>query len=203
MKKWDLISSEIVFDTKWYKVRKDVVKTESGKVFDDYFLGAQPDFINLIALFDNGDILVDRQYKHGVGDISLETIGGVIEKDEDPVACAQRELLEETGYRAAAVELLSVVYENPTRTISKTYILIATGLEKVADPKIDYNESDMELIRMPLAEFVDRIKSGEVFCEPAITAVFLACLKLNLISTGVPVKSKRFAYLPLLSRIFK
>jgi ADP-ribose pyrophosphatase len=206
MKKWEILKSELVFDTKWYKVRRDHVRTESGKVFDDYYLGAQPDFVNVVVLFDNGDILVDRQYKHGAGEISLETIAGVIETGEDPVACARRELLEETGYSAENIEVLSVVNENPTRTISKTYILLATGLTKISEPTIDYDESEMELVRMPLVEFISRIQNGEVFCEPAIVSVFLTSLKLGLVRLGMNdslVKKNRFARLPLLSRLFK
>ncbi|MDQ3099165.1 MAG: NUDIX hydrolase [bacterium] len=206
MKKWEVLDSKLVFDTKWYKVRKDHVRTESGKVFDDYYLGAQPDYISLVALFDNGDALVDRQYRHGAGEVSLETIGGVIEPGEDPISCGKRELLEETGYACEDIELLSVINENPTKSISKTYILLATGLKKVGEPKTEYNESEMELLRMPLSEIISRIQSGEVFSEPAIASVFLVSLKLGLLNAPIQdltVKKSRLARLPLLSRLFK
>ncbi len=206
MKKWEVLDSQLVFDTKWYKVRKDHVRTETGKVFDDYYLGAQPDFINLVPVFDNGDILVDRQYKHGAGEISLETIGGVIEKGEDAIDCARRELLEETGYSAENIELLGVVNENPTRTVSKTYVFLATGLFKVEESKLDYDESEMELVRMPLVEFIGRIQQGEVFCEPAIVSVFLTSLKLGLLHVVTPetlARKRRFNCFPLLSRFFR
>ncbi len=204
MKKWEILGSEMVFDSKWYKVRKDHVRTESGKIFDDYYLGAQPDFINLVALFDNGELLLERQYKHGAQEISLETVGGVIEKGEDPITCARRELMEETGYEAENIELLGCVYENPTRTVSKTYLMLATGLKKSGDQKIDYNESEIEFERMPLESFLNKIRDGEIFCEPAISALFFTCMRLGLVNAvTLPQRQRKRDKILRLLRIYK
>jgi 8-oxo-dGTP pyrophosphatase MutT (NUDIX family) len=197
---WKILKSEIVFDSKWFRLRKDHVLTPGGREFDDYFYADLPNFVNIVALFDNGDILVERQYKHAARKVSLETVAGVIDAGERPEETAARELTEETGFIADKMEFLGKVYENPTRTTSATYLFLATGLHENVKQHIDYNESDIALDRMPFTEFLQRIQSGEVFCEPAITAAFFACMKLGLLSQFVPgvAKNSGFPRLPRL-----
>lgn len=85
-----------------------------GRVVDDYYQIRLAEFTVIFAQTTDGKVIVERQYKHGVGKVNLVLPAGVIEDGEDPLAAAQRELLEETGYTSDDWQPLGrfVVHDN-------------------------------------------------------------------------------------------
>src|SRR5688572_12645000 len=101
MEKWKIENSRIVHDASpFLRLRQDKVVLPSGLVIEDYNVVEEPNAVTIFALTAEKELLLVEQYKHGIGEICLEVPGGVMDKSE-PLAEAQRELLEETGYHSS------------------------------------------------------------------------------------------------------
>src|SRR5208337_458342 len=99
IQKWETLSSEVIFEAKqWFRVVKDTVKLPNGRIVDDYYRIEAPEYVLICARSQDGKILIERQYKHGLGKITTTFPAGFVDKDEMPLDAAKRELLEETGY---------------------------------------------------------------------------------------------------------
>ena len=98
-KPWEVISSEYLHRAPWLTVRKDHLVLPNGNHIPSYYILEYPDWVNTIAVTSDGQFVFIRQYRHGLQQTSYELCAGVCEKeDASPLASAQRELLEETGY---------------------------------------------------------------------------------------------------------
>ena len=119
--KWEVLKSTYLLENKWLTVRKDCVKMPSGVVIDDYFVLEYPDWINVIAITQEGLYVIERQYRHGTQSINLELCAGTVEEGETPIEAAQRELLEETGYSGGNWDLFCISSPNPAAMTNRNY----------------------------------------------------------------------------------
>lgn len=113
-----------------------------------------------VLYVENGAVLLVRQYRYAYGESLYELPAGKLEKGEDPMIAAARELEEETGIKAARLELLFVNYPTPGYTNEKIYIYRAYGGENV-EPHLDRGEFlDVEYV--PLKKAKEMLKNGEI-----------------------------------------
>ena len=104
-----LISSEDVYQGKFLKLKKDIVKLPDGnQTFREYLI--HPGAVAIMPILDDGRILLERQFRYPVDSAVLEIPAGKLEVGENPLLCAQRELLEETGYTATTWEFLGRIH---------------------------------------------------------------------------------------------
>jgi ADP-ribose diphosphatase len=135
---------------------------------------------NVVALTKNGDVVLVKQYRHGVCESLLEFPGGVVEDDEDPIEGAKRELLEETGYSSSTLIQVGQFYPNPALQTNTLHCFLALDAEKVGEQNLDAGE-DIEVHLVPLDELVVMTKRGE-FRHGLMTAVlFFALAYMNRI----------------------
>ena len=99
---WKVLFSEYLIKRPWLTVRRDKLQLSTGKIIPEYYVLEYPDWVNVTAITKEGQIVMERQYRHGAGSTNYEIPSGVMEKGETPLEAAQRELLEETGYAAMA-----------------------------------------------------------------------------------------------------
>ena len=97
---WKLLASEyMIRRPPWLTVRHDRLELPNGNVIPDYYVLEYPPWVNIIPITEDGKIVMVTQYRHGIGRILTEIPAGVMEKEDvSPLAAAQRELMEETGY---------------------------------------------------------------------------------------------------------
>lgn len=158
---WPIKSSEQKLDCRIFKVRKDVViNPRNGSPHDMYVL-EQPDWVNVIPLTPEEQVVLVQQWRHGTRSAHLETPGGLMDPNETPTECARRELIEETGYEAGEILNLGTVHPNPAFQSNLQHYVLATNCRKVADLKLDHAE-DIAVRLVPLSDIPRMIESGEI-----------------------------------------
>jgi ADP-ribose pyrophosphatase len=179
IKPWKTLSSQLVFDHKWYKLRRDHVELPSGRVLDDYFVSVRPNVVLTFPVTADNEVIFVRQYKHASGQILLELPGGVIDEDEtEPLEAAKRELLEETGYTSDEVEQVLHVIDNPTKDTNTIYFFVARNVHQVAEQDLDETEA-IEVVKIPLAEVEARILRGDIRVSGSVALSLLALRHLQ------------------------
>ncbi len=151
-RKWKVLSSEYLFQRPWLTARKDVVELPDGRVNPEYYVLEYPDWVNVIAISTDGQMILERQYRHGLGKTCYELPCGVIEEGESPLEAAKRELLEETGYAGGQWFEWMTLSGNSSSTNNLTHSFLVTGVEKVAGQNLDATE-DIE-VSLHSPEFV-------------------------------------------------
>lgn len=174
IRKWKLHSSKIVFEHKWYRVQQDKVETESGKIYDDYFMGVFPNIVLVVAMTHDNKIPLVRQYKHGAGEILLEVPAGYINPNETPLYAARRELREETGFSASNWRKLGYFYSNPTKEKGNgLHIFLARGARRTVKPQTDEMEN-IEICLVGISDVMRLIKTNKIKVAGSVAALLLA-----------------------------
>jgi 8-oxo-dGTP pyrophosphatase MutT (NUDIX family) len=120
-----------------------------------------PDWITVVPLTNDGEVLLLRQYRFGIEGFTLEVPGGMCDPGESPLEAARRELREETGCTARELIELGWVHPNPALQANRCYSYLARGLSRVGPPEPDAHEA-FEQISLPLAEVRERVLRGEI-----------------------------------------
>lgn len=138
--KWEIIDSSYPFKCDWLKVRKDHVIIPSWLEIPDFYVVEQPDWVNIIAITKDGQFLMEEQYRHGVQRVCFELPAGVVEKSEEPLHAAMRELKEETGYSGGEWRAFGIYAPNTSGCNNYCHSFIATGVEKTTFPSSEPTE---------------------------------------------------------------
>lgn len=154
MKQWKTQSRTLVHhQPPWLIVEQHAVELPDGRVIPDWPWVITPDYVNVVALTEEGRFICFRQTKYGVIGTTLSVPGGFKEPGEDPLAAAQRELLEETGYTAPHWENLGHYLVDPNRGVATGYLYLARGARKTAERTGgDLEEQELLLLDRPALE---------------------------------------------------
>lgn len=168
--KEELRSSRTVFEGRLLKVRVDEVELPGGGEAQREVL-VHPGAVALLALDDEGRLLLVRQYRHAAGRSLLELPAGTLEEGEPPEACARRELEEETGHRPGRLEPLISFFPSPGVSSEIIHLFLASELLAVeSGPEED---EQLELVRLTPEEALRRMDAGEVADAKTIAGLCL------------------------------
>lgn len=156
IQKWEELSREVAFQKYSRKVERVVYRMPDGKE-SDFYLKREGSATAILALTKDQRVVLVRQFRPGPGEVLNELPGGYVDRDETPEQAAERELLEETGYRGIA-ELVATAYDCAYSTMNR-HCVVVTGCEKVAEKRLDKNEF-AEVVLVPLPEFRELLRSG-------------------------------------------
>ena len=125
-----------------------------------------------LPLFDDGSVALVRQWRYPLGRYSLEIAAGRIEPGHTPEETAGRELEEEIGYRAGELRKIGEFNVAPGYCEERLFVYLATGLEPCAQDLDD--DEEIEAVRMPFADALARVRSGEIDDAKSIITLLLA-----------------------------
>lgn len=161
IKPWRVTASRAIFSSPWVKLRADDCINGKGAVVAPYYVLDYADWVQVVAITADQQVVLVRQYRHGSAEVNLELPGGVKDADDtDPVTAARRELREETGYDGDGI-LLGTHFANPGTQNNRVYSVLVTKARQVQDQALDEAE-DIAVILKPLSE-LQRIGSAGVF----------------------------------------
>lgn len=176
---WLTLSTEQVYRNRWVGVVLDQVQLPTGQHYTYTRLEPAGIGVGVIGFNAAGEILLEREYRHGVNAVIWQLPGGLAAPDEDLQAGALRELLEETGYAPAAattVRYLGVVWDNPALGTMNSHLYAAWDLQPTDQPRRDPAEF-VTLHWVSPSWLKEAVRTGEIKDRVVVAAV--AYLLLN------------------------
>jgi ADP-ribose diphosphatase len=176
---WKTISSEYLFKDSWFTIRKDTCVTQEGKIISPYYVYEFPEWVTALAITEDGRIILERQYRHALGQTIFEIPGGCIDdSDASPEEAIARELLEETGYSFARYEYLGKTSSNPSTNTNWMHMYLATGGRLVKGQELDHNE-EIEVHLFTMAELKQMLRENKILQSMHVTSIMYGLEKLG------------------------
>jgi ADP-ribose pyrophosphatase len=178
---WKVLASEYLFKEPWLTVRKDKCQLPNGHVIPSFYVIEYPAWVNVFALSEEGQVVMVKQYRHGIKQTSLELPGGVVDEGEEVEAAARRELMEETGYEFASYEYLGKICANPSTTNNFMHMYLAKGGRKVGEQDLDHSE-EIEVMLVSIDEVKQLVRENKIVQSLHTNCIFYALEKLGTLT---------------------
>jgi ADP-ribose pyrophosphatase len=173
-KAWEVIEQKsLLLAQPWLEVWKETVRLPDGRIIPDFYKIKAPDSCAIVAMTNDDNIVVVRQYKHGIGEDILGLPAGYFNAGESPLEAAKRELLEETGYVSDRWIDLGRYVRDANRGKSSVNVF----LTRYATKNHQANSGDLETLTvelMPWAKLMQAVFQDQVKSLGLVTAILLA-----------------------------
>ena len=166
-----MLSSETIASGGMLTVKRDQVRLQSGHISQREYV-VHPGAVVIVPLLPSGDVILEKQFRYPLHQVFIELPAGKIDASEDDLVTGQRELLEETGYRAS--QWVKLGHQHPCIGYSNEVIhmYLARGLIAGAHQRDD--DENLEVFEAPFEQCISMIKSGEITDGKTIIALFYA-----------------------------
>jgi 8-oxo-dGTP pyrophosphatase MutT (NUDIX family) len=168
---WETIKREYVIDTPYLRIRKEKVRLPNGQILGDYHIQESRGWVAIFCKTLQGEVVLNWEYKHGIGRYVLELPAGGLELSETPVECAQRELLEETGYVAQSFEKIGTFVIDPSYVDGLMHFFYCKNARPEGKKKIDPREKiKNRLVSVP--DLIALIRTGKIEVMGHVAAIY-------------------------------
>lgn len=176
--KWQIGSEKKILKTRVGDIVSAKVRCVRTGEESEFYRLSLPDWVNIIALTPNKEVILIKQFRFGSKKTELEIPGGTIEKGENPVLAGERELLEETGYAGKNGRVIGKVCPNPAIQGNWCYTILVEDAEKVAEQRMDDME-DIEVVAFPVSEIMELVSTFKIEHGLVLNGLFFLSLALN------------------------
>jgi 8-oxo-dGTP pyrophosphatase MutT (NUDIX family) len=159
--KWTVLASRYVSRKEWFTVRQEHLRLPNGSEIAEYWVSEYRPWVNVVAVTEADEVVLIRQYRHGLGTVAFEIPAGTTDAGEtDLEAAARRELTEETGYGGGAWSPLITLSANPALQTNLTHTFLAESVKLIAPPRPEASE-DLRVHLVPVADLDRLIDDGD------------------------------------------
>ena len=168
---WERLGDNSVENFRIFQVRRSRYRHVTADREGEFVVIDANDWVNVIAITPNDEVVLVRQFRFGRNDFFLEIPGGMIEHGEDPVRAGVRELREETGYEGSAARLLGSVHPNPAIQSNMMHVVLVENARRVGPPNFDVNE-EIETSLVPVDQIMEWVREGKITHSLVLNAIF-------------------------------
>ncbi len=192
IKKWKILKEADVSPSKWFPVFQHTVELPNGTVIDDYFISRMIHAVMVLPITKGNKIVFTKQYKHGLGEITLELPAGFQQEGKTPEESALAELEEEVGIKAEASDLIRIgeVSNVPTKIMHIVHCYLVRNAEFNPKQNLEVTE-DIEIVAVSPQETLKMIKEGKIWVADTVACVMKASLLYPEIFAGFDRESKK------------
>jgi ADP-ribose pyrophosphatase len=158
---WKVLQSTYAVADRWLRLRSDVLQAPDGRTPSPRTVIEHPDWVDVIALTADLNIVLVDQYRHSVGSVRTEFPAGTIDVGEEPLAAVRRELLEETGYASDDWHLLGTARVYPAFQTNRIWSFVALNACRTSEQNLDQGEV-IHCYELPLADFISQVETGSI-----------------------------------------
>lgn len=156
---WEVHPERVILETPVVTINAGPVVCKRSGRKKEFYLFDFPDWVNIIALTPEQEMILIRQFRYGSNRMEIEIPGGMMNEGENPVEAGCRELLEETGYAGENARVIGKVCPNPAIQRNYCHTILVENAERIADPAFDDME-DIECILQHEDVVLEQIRSG-------------------------------------------
>lgn len=167
---WVTTNEELKYTTNIFKLLSRDMKLVSEDHSASFSIVKAPEWMNVIPLTPENEIVLVEQYRYGIEQPTLELPGGMVDQGETHDETARRELLEETGYSGDDWHYLGKVSSNPAFLTNFTHLHVVRNSQKIQEQRLDGNER-IHVHLLPLEDFLEMVKDGTVHHSLVVAAV--------------------------------
>lgn len=178
--KWKTLESQDIFTSGIFNLRTEKLQLPDGRIMPRYFVMSFPDWVNVLPITKDGQVILLRQYRHASGEIHIEVPGGSLDphRNESVEEGALRELLEETGFTTSNIEKVASHYPNPALQTNQMHTFIAYNCEKVTEPNLDEFE-ELELYFCSLEQLKEHLTNGDINHSIMVASIYQALERIK------------------------
>jgi 8-oxo-dGTP pyrophosphatase MutT (NUDIX family) len=176
--KWKILTSEYISRHKYFTARRDKCETPDGNIVEEYFVVELPLTVCAVALTEEGEVLMVKQYRHPIEEVLLEVPGGFVDKGETAEQAIKRELKEETGYEFSSYTYVGKIAANPGVLNNFTDFYLVKGGKKTSEQNLDKNE-EVEIEKIPVAELKRLFLENKIMQATHNSCVYYALRELG------------------------
>ena len=159
---WERLATEIAYACRIFTIRRDRSRFSRDEAEHDFHVLESTDWVNIIPITSTQEVVLVRQFRHGIREHTLEIPGGMVDADDpSPLVAARREMIEESGYDSDRVVALGAIHPNPAIQNNFCHSFVAYDVERRHDTHFDTTE-ETEVVLVPLARIPELIRAGEI-----------------------------------------
>lgn len=162
LRPWESLGVRPAYDCRIFAVNERQCRSPRTGETHDFYVIESCDWVNIVPLTRAGDVVMVRQYRHGIAGMTLEVPGGMVDPgDSSPLVAARREMGEETGYSSDDVVPLGSIHPNPAIQNNRCHTFLARHAEPRFEVSFDGTE-ETEVVLVPLASVPELIRDGAI-----------------------------------------